>query len=57
MASTPGSASLSSIIFKFMWRLAREDVIELLREIRNVITRDIGLPEETDLTNAGIYEH
>ena len=40
-----------------MWRLAREGVTELRREIRNVVTRDIGLPEETDLTNAGIYEH
>ena len=57
MASTPGSASSSSITCKFMWRLAREGVTELRREIRNVVTRDIGLPEETDLTNAGIYEH
>ena len=29
----------------------------LRQEIRNVIQRDIGSPKESDITNAGIYEH
>jgi hypothetical protein len=45
------------IICKFIRRLARDEVMSLRREARKVKPIDLGLQEQTNLTNALVLDH
>ena len=53
----PNSNQAKPIICKFLRRLTRQEVMMKKREIRNIDPVSVGLPLETSLKNAAIYDH
>ena len=45
------------IVCKFVRRLAREQVMAVRRNMRSVDPRQVNLPPETSLNQAGVYDH